>query len=93
MRYVSFRKLGVPGVPDFGVLIVRILLFGVFCEGPLFSETTICKQFTFLRRFLLQKLTSALLAPCGLLLGGSWLLRIGVISGVTILITLIRGLM
>ena len=75
MRYVSFRKLG---VPYFGVLIVRILLFGVLCEGPLFSETTICKQFTFLRRLLLQKLTSALLAPCGLLLGGSWSLIIGV---------------
>ena len=27
------------GVPYFGVLIVRILLFGVLHKGPLFSET------------------------------------------------------
>ena len=26
-------------VPYFGVLIIRILLFGVLHEGPLFSET------------------------------------------------------
>ena len=32
----SFRKLG---VPYFGVLIIRILLFGVLYMGPLFSET------------------------------------------------------
>ena len=28
-------------VPYFGVLIIRILLFGVLYEGPLFSETPI----------------------------------------------------
>ena len=32
----SFRKLG---VPYFGVLIIRILLFRVLYRGPLFSET------------------------------------------------------
>ena len=32
----SFRKLG---VPYFGVLIIRILIFRVLYEGPLFSET------------------------------------------------------
>ena len=32
----SFRKLG---VPYFGVLIIRILLFKVLYSGPLFSET------------------------------------------------------
>ena len=32
----SFRKLG---VPYFGVLVIRILLFRVLHEGPLFSET------------------------------------------------------
>ena len=32
----SFRKLG---VPYFGVLIIRILLFTVLYSGPLFSET------------------------------------------------------
>ena len=34
----SFRKLGVPYL---GVLIIRILLFGVLYEGPLFPETPI----------------------------------------------------
>ena len=34
----SFRKLG---VPYFGVLIIRILLFGVLYQGPLVSETPI----------------------------------------------------
>ena len=33
-----FRKLE---VPYFGILIVRILLFRVLYEGPLFSETPI----------------------------------------------------
>ena len=37
-RYGSFRKLG---VPYFGILIIRILLFRVLYEGPLFSETPI----------------------------------------------------
>ena len=32
----SFRTLG---IPYFGVLIVRIVLFRVLCSGPLFSET------------------------------------------------------
>ena len=32
----SFRKYG---VPYFGVLIIRILLFRVLYQGPLFSET------------------------------------------------------
>ena len=36
MSHGSFRKLG---VPDFGVLIIRILLFRVLYLGPLFSET------------------------------------------------------
>ena len=36
--YGSFRKLG---VPHFGVLIIRILLFRVLYQGPLFSETPI----------------------------------------------------
>ena len=36
MSYASFRKLG---VPYFGVLIIRILLFRVLYWGPLFSET------------------------------------------------------
>ena len=36
--YGSFRKLG---VPYFGVLIIRILLFRVLYWGPLFSETPI----------------------------------------------------
>ena len=31
-----FRKFG---VPYFGVLIIRILLFRVLYQGPLFSET------------------------------------------------------
>ena len=35
----SFRKLG---VPYFGVLIMRILLFTVLNKGPLFSETPTC---------------------------------------------------
>ena len=36
----SFRKLGGGGgVPYFGVLIIRILLFRVLYWGPLFSET------------------------------------------------------
>ena len=34
----EFPKIG---VPYFGVLIIRILLFRVVCEGPLFSETPI----------------------------------------------------
>ena len=34
--YASFRKLG---VPCFEVLIIRILLFRVLYQGPLFSET------------------------------------------------------
>ena len=38
MEYGSFRKLG---VPCFGVLIIRILLFRVLYSGPLFSETRI----------------------------------------------------
>ena len=38
LRYGSFRKLG---VPYFGVLIIRILLFRVLYWGPLFSETPI----------------------------------------------------
>ena len=29
------------GVPYIGVLIIRILLFRVLCEGPIFSETPI----------------------------------------------------
>ena len=37
-EYGSFRKLG---VPYFGVLIIRILLFRVLYQGPLFSETPI----------------------------------------------------
>ena len=36
--YGSFRKLG---VPNFGVLIARILLFSVLYQAPLFSETPI----------------------------------------------------
>ena len=32
----SFRNLG---VPCFGLLIIRILLFSVLYQGPLFSET------------------------------------------------------
>ena len=36
--YGGFRKWG---VPYFGVLIVRILLFRVLHQGPLFSETPI----------------------------------------------------
>ena len=35
-RYGTFRKLG---VPYFGVLIIRILLFRLLYWGPLFSET------------------------------------------------------
>ena len=35
--YRSFRKLG---IPYFGVLIVRILVFRVLYGGPLFSETS-----------------------------------------------------
>ena len=35
-RILSFRKLG---VPYFGVLIIRILVFRVLSLGPLFSET------------------------------------------------------
>ena len=35
-RLGSFRKLG---VPYFGVLMIRILLFRVLYWGPLFSET------------------------------------------------------
>ena len=35
----SFRKVG---VPNFGVLIIRILLFRVLYLGPLFSDTPIC---------------------------------------------------
>ena len=38
----SFRKLG---VPYFGVLRIRILLFKVLFSGPLFSETPICTFF------------------------------------------------
>ena len=34
--YESFRKLG---LPYFGVLIIRILLFRVLYQDPLFSET------------------------------------------------------
>ena len=36
----TFRKLG---VPYFGVLIVRILLFRVLYQGPLSSEALICR--------------------------------------------------
>ena len=36
--YGSFRKFG---VPYFGVLIIRILLFRVVYQVPLFSETPI----------------------------------------------------
>ena len=39
------------GVPDFGVLIIRILLFRVPYEAPLFSETP---------RWLLQRLGCSL---------------------------------
>ena len=39
----SFRKLG---VPYFGVLMIRILLFVVLYEGPLFSETPKYTRFT-----------------------------------------------
>ena len=37
-KYGSFQKLG---VPYFGVLIIRILLFRVLYQGPLFLETLI----------------------------------------------------
>ena len=37
-QYGSFRKFG---LPYFGVLIIRILLFRVLYYGPLFSETPI----------------------------------------------------
>ena len=36
--YGSFRKLG---VPNFGVLIMGILLFRVLYQAPLFAETPI----------------------------------------------------
>ena len=36
MGFKSFRKLG---VPYFGVLMIRFLLFRVLHWGPLFSET------------------------------------------------------
>ena len=39
--YGSFRKLG---VPYFGVLTIRILLFRVLYWGPPFSETPIWTQ-------------------------------------------------
>ena len=39
--YRSFRKLG---VPYFGVLITRILLFRVLDLGPLFSENPILTE-------------------------------------------------
>ena len=38
---MSFRELG---VPNFGVLIIRILLFRVLYSGPLFSETPKCES-------------------------------------------------
>ena len=38
IRVLSFRKLGVHYLV---VLIIRILLFGVLYQGPLFSETPI----------------------------------------------------
>ena len=37
----SFRKLG---VPHFGVLMTRILLFRVLDKGPLFSETPVRRR-------------------------------------------------
>ena len=40
-RYGTFRK---EGVPDFGVLIIRILLFRVLYWGPLFSKTPIFRR-------------------------------------------------
>ena len=42
-KFGSFRKLG---IPYFGVIITRILLFRVLYWGPLFSETPICDSET-----------------------------------------------
>ena len=44
----SFGKLG---VPYFGVLIIRILLFRVLYKGPLFSETPRCLMISYVLRF------------------------------------------
>ena len=42
----EFPKIG---VPYFGVLIIRILLFRVLHLGPLFSETPMCLRSIYLR--------------------------------------------
>ena len=49
----------------FGVLIIRILRFGVLCQGPLFSETPICNLDVTLvsgRFRLVSRLTSRMFA-------------------------------